>query len=112
MSKRLWIILGSLFVAGVVVAGVLYVTFPVADDDLRRHGSELFQVLERAGRHVEHGNESRLQSPGGGGVAFTSKPTPFGRTLRAGDWPSYNRTPSSQRLLAARPDQHQECRAT
>jgi hypothetical protein len=30
MKKRVWIIIGALFVAGLVIAGILYVAFPVA----------------------------------------------------------------------------------
>jgi hypothetical protein len=30
MKKRIWIVIGALFVAGVVIAGILYMAFPVA----------------------------------------------------------------------------------
>ncbi len=43
-KRKFFIIVGLLFVAGVAIAGVLYVTFPRADDDLRRHGTQLSQV--------------------------------------------------------------------
>ena len=42
--KRVIVGIGALAVIGAVIGGVLYVTFPGADDDLRRHGAQLSQV--------------------------------------------------------------------
>ena len=63
MSKRLFIILGSLFVAGVVIAGVLYVTFPVAMTTYGGMGLNYFKSLNTPAGTVSTETESRLQSP-------------------------------------------------
>ena len=69
---------------------------PGADDDLRRHGTQLSQDAVDAGGHGEHRVESGLQR----------RPLPRSSTplvdavwpnAAVGDWPSYNRTPTSQR---------------
>ena len=96
--KKFFTIVGVLFVAGVAIAGVLYVTFPGADDDLRRHGTQLSQDAVDAGRHADHRNESGLQSAGSCRVPSPPLADAAWPNAAAGDWPSYNRTPTSQRF--------------
>ncbi len=96
MSKRLWIILGSLFVAGVVVAGVLYVTFPIAMITYGGMGLNYFKSLNTPAGTMSTETNPAYKAPVAG-----VPPPPLADAAwpnaAAGDWPSYNRTPSSQR---------------
>jgi alcohol dehydrogenase (cytochrome c) len=95
MNKRLLIILGSLFVAGVVIAGVLYVTFPVAMATYGGMGLNYLKSLS-----TPAGTASTETNPGyKSSVAVASTPLAdvAWPNTSVGDWPSYNRTPSSQR---------------
>ena len=107
--KRLLVILGLLFVAGVAIAGVLYVTFPGADDDLWRHGAQLSQVAGRAGRHADHRNESRLQGARSRGALTAARRRGM---AECGGWrlAKLQQDADLAALLAARPDQREECR--
>jgi len=96
MKKRLLGILGSLFVAGVVVAGVLYVTFPVAMTTYGGMGLNYLRTLSTPAGTVSVETNPAYKAPAP--VASASPPSDTAWPNAApGDWPSYNRTPSSQR---------------
>ena len=97
MKRRAWGILGALIVVGLVVAGVLYRTFPV---QMTTYGGMSLNYLKT------------LSTPAGTVPRRPIQPTrrrlrprrhplwpmPHGQMRRPGDWPSYNRTPTSQRF--------------
>jgi alcohol dehydrogenase (cytochrome c) len=94
--KRLWIIIGALFVAGVVIAGVLYVTFPVAMTTYGGMSLNYLKTLSTPAGMVSTETNPAYQAPAA--VASGSPPTDSTwPNAAASDWPSYNRTPSSQR---------------
>jgi alcohol dehydrogenase (cytochrome c) len=94
--KRLWIIIGALFVAGVVIAGVLYVTFPIAMTTYGGMSLNYLRSLSTPAGTVSTETNPAYQAPAA--VASGSPPTDSAwPNAAAGDWPSYNRTPSSQR---------------
>lgn len=96
MKKKVWIIIGALFVAGIAVAGFLYVAFPVA---MTTYGGMSLNYLKSMGSPP--GSLSTEANPV---YKAPELSTPAAAPLdaawpnaAAGDWPSYNRTPSSQR---------------
>jgi alcohol dehydrogenase (cytochrome c) len=96
MNKKLLIILGSLFVAGVVIAGVLYVAFPVQMTTYGGMGLNYVKSLNAPAGTLSTETNSAYKGP----VAVVpSLPVADAAWPNAavGDWPSYNRTPSSQR---------------
>ncbi len=96
MRMRPSVIVGSLFVAGVVIAGVLYVTFPVAMTTYGGMGLNYFKSLNTPAGTVSTETNPAYKAPVAG-----VPPPPLADAAwpnaTAGDWPSYNRTPSSQR---------------
>jgi hypothetical protein len=96
MKKRFWIILGALVVGGLVIAGILYRTFPV---EMTTYGGMALNYLRTLSTPA--GTVSTEANPAyKGAVASASAPPPADSAwpnAAAGDWPSYNRTPSSQR---------------
>jgi alcohol dehydrogenase (cytochrome c) len=94
VKKRLWIILGALFVGGLVIAGILCRTFP-----MEMNGRMALNYLRTLSTPA--GTVSTEANPAyKGAVASASAPPPADSAwpnAAAGDWPSYNRTPSSQR---------------
>jgi alcohol dehydrogenase (cytochrome c) len=96
MTKKIWIIIGALIAAGVVVGGVLYVTFPVQMTTYGGMGLNYLKTLSvPAGAVTTETNPAYVAT-----VAAASAPPvadPVWPNAAAGDWPSYNRTPSSQR---------------
>ena len=94
--KRLFVILGLLFVAGVVIAGVLYATFPVPMTTYGGMGLNYLKTLS-----TPAGTVSTELNPAYKGVTAAASSTPpvdpVWPNAAVGDWPSYNRTPSSQR---------------
>src|SRR5450432_837944 len=96
MNKRLFIILGALFVAGVVIAGVLYRTFPVQMTTNGGIGLNYLKTLSTPAGTVSTEPNPAYKAPAA--VASASPPTdPVWPSAAVGDWPSYNRTPTSQR---------------
>ncbi|MEO8738128.1 MAG: PQQ-binding-like beta-propeller repeat protein [Casimicrobiaceae bacterium] len=96
MNKKLIIVLGSLFVLGVAIAGILYVTFPVQMTTYGGMGLNYLKTLSApAGTLATEANPA-YKAP----VAVASAPLtdPVWPNAAAGDWPSYNRTPTSQRF--------------
>jgi len=93
--KKLLVILGSLFVAGVVIAGVLYVAFPVAMTTYGGMGVNYFRSLNTPPGTVSTETNPAYKAPTA--VATGSPPTdPVWPGAAVGDWPSYNRTQTSQ----------------
>jgi alcohol dehydrogenase (cytochrome c) len=95
--KKLLIILGSLFAAGVAIAGVLYVSFPVPMTTYGGMGLNFLKSLSAPAGTLAFETNSAYKAP----VAAAASP-PFADAAwpnaAAGDWPSYNRTPTSQRF--------------
>ena len=96
MNKKLIIVLGSLFVAGVVIAGILYVTFPVQMTTYGGMGLNYLKSMNAPAGAVSTETNPAYKVP----VAVVPAP-PLADAAwpnaAVGDWPSYNRTPTSQR---------------
>ena len=95
--KKFFIIVGVLFVAGVVIAGVLYVTFPVAMTTYGGMGLNFLRSLSSPAGTLALETNPAYKAPA---AAAPSPPLADAAwpNAAAGDWPSYNRTPSSQRF--------------
>ena len=96
MKRKPLLILGSLFVVGVVIAGVLYVTFPVQMTTYGGMGLNYLKTLSTPAGTVSTETNPAYKAP----VAVVPSPSLADAAwpnAAAGDWPSYNRTPSSQR---------------
>ena len=95
--KKFFIIVGLLFVAGVAIAGVLYVTFPVAMTTYGGMGLNFLKTLSTPAGTLAIETNPAYKAP----VAAVSLP-PLADAAwpnaAVGDWPSYNRTPTSQRF--------------
>ena len=96
MNKKILIIIGVLFVAGVAIAGILYVTFPVPVTTYGGMARNYLLTLSTPPGTVSTEANPAYQAPA---AAATSTPAadPAWPTAAAGEWPSYNRTPTSQR---------------
>ena len=98
MNKRkLLITLGALFVAGVAIAGILYLAFPIAMTTYGGMGLNYVKTLSTPAGTVSTETNPAYVAP----VAATpSNPVadPAWPNAAVGDWPSYNRTPTSQRF--------------
>jgi len=96
MKMKPSVIVGSLFVAGVIIAGVLYVTFPVAMTTYGGMGLNYFKSMNSPAGTLNLEMNRAYTAPTAG-----VPPPPLADAAwpnaAAGDWPSYNRTPSSQR---------------
>ena len=97
MRKRLLIILGALFVAGIAIAGILYVAFPVAMTTYGGMSLNYLKTLSTPAGTVSTEANPAYVAPA---AAVSSVPVVDAAWPNAavGDWPSYNRTPSSQRF--------------
>jgi alcohol dehydrogenase (cytochrome c) len=97
VKKRLWIILGVLFVGGLGIAVILYVTFPV---EMITYGGMALNYLKTLSTPA--GTLSTEANPAYKGPVVSAPTLPPADSAwpnaAAGDWPSYNRTPSSQRF--------------
>src|SRR4249919_3719932 len=97
MKKKLLIIAGAVVVAGVAIAGVLYVTFPVPMTTYGGMGLNFLRTLSTpAGTLTTETNPAYKAAA----AAVPSPPLAAAAwpNAAAGDWPSYNRTPTSQRF--------------
>ena len=95
--KKILVILGLLFVAGVAVAGVLYVTFPVQMTTYGGMGLNFLKSLSAPAGTLSVETNPAYKAP----AATAPAPPPADAAwpnAAAGDWPSYNRTPTSQRF--------------
>jgi alcohol dehydrogenase (cytochrome c) len=97
MKKRLLITAGVLFVAGVATAGVLFAAYPV--EFIAVGGMARNWVLTLS---APPGTVTTEANPAYKEAVAASPATPpedaAWPNAAAGDWPSYNRTPSSQRF--------------
>jgi alcohol dehydrogenase (cytochrome c) len=94
--KKLYIIVGTLFVAGLIVAGILYVAFPVQMTTYGGMGMNYLKTLSTPAGTVSTEVNPAYQAV----AAAPSAPPPADEAwpnAAVGDWPSYNRTPSSRR---------------
>jgi alcohol dehydrogenase (cytochrome c) len=86
---------GALVVAGVVIGGLLYVAFPIAMTTYGGMGLNYLRTLSTPAGTVSTEANPAFQGPA------TAAPSPpladAWPNTAVGDWPSYNRTPSSQR---------------
>jgi alcohol dehydrogenase (cytochrome c) len=96
MKKKVWIIIGALFVAGVALAGILYLAFPIAMTTYGGMGLNYLKTLSTPAGTVSTEANPAYVAPA---AAVSSVPMVDAAWPNAavGDWPSYNRTPSSQR---------------
>src|SRR5262245_46614978 len=96
-KRKFFIIVGLLFVAGVAIAGVLYATFPVQMTTYGGMGLNLLKTLSTPAGTLTIETNSAYKAPV---AAAPSLPLadPAWPNAVAGDWPSYNRTPTSQRF--------------
>jgi hypothetical protein len=101
MKRKLLIIAGALFVARLASTGIPYVSFPAAITTGGGMGLNYLKTLSTPVGTVSTEANSAYKAP----EAPTSS-TRTGEaawpTAAAGDWPTYSRTPSSQRYPAAR----------
>src|SRR6202451_473192 len=97
MKKKIWLILGGLFIAGVVVAGILYLAFPIAMTTYGGMSLNYLKTLSTPAGTVSTEANPAYVAPA---AAVPSIPLVDAAWPNAavGDWPSYNRTPSSQRF--------------
>ncbi len=95
-TKKRLIILGALVVAGVAVAGVLFAAFPVEMTTYGGIGRNYLLTLSMPAGTVSTETNPAYQAaaPAGSSLAPDDAGWPGSAV---GDWPSYNRTPSSQR---------------
>ena len=94
--KRTLTLLGVLFVVGVAIAGVLYVTFPVQMTTYGAMGLNFLKSLSAPAGTLTLETNPAYKAPV---AAMPSRPLADAAWPNAavGDWPSYNRTPTSQR---------------
>src|SRR5271170_816427 len=96
MRKKIWLILGGLFVAGVALAGILYLAFPIAMTTYGGMSLNYLKTLSTPAGTVSTEANPAYKAPEAG--APSPPLAPEWPNAAAGDWPSYNRTPSSQRF--------------
>ena len=96
-KRKFFIIVGLLFVAGVAIAGVLYVTFPVQMTTYGAMGLNFLKSLSAPAGTLTIETNPAYKAPV---AAVPSPPLADAAWPNAavGDWPSYNRTPTSQRF--------------
>ena len=92
-KNKLLIIVGALVVTGAVAAGALYVYWDQAVPT-GWHGDQLLSVLVCASGHDNHGIGAGFIKRRGCSASPASTATP---NAIAGDWPSYNKTLTSER---------------
>ena len=108
MIKKLLIIAGALGVAGAAAGGALYYAYPVQVSTLA--GLTRNYLLSWAAPPGTTTTELNAAYKGAGAAAPSPAAEAPSPSAAAGDWPSYNRTLDFGALLAAQPDQHEECR--
>ena len=109
MKMRPSVIIGSLFVAGVVIAGVLYVAFPVAMTTYGGMGLNYFKSMNAPAGTVSLETNPAYKPPAAAGSA--ASPSRCRMAERSGRrLAELQQNAVVAALLAARPDQHQERR--
>jgi alcohol dehydrogenase (cytochrome c) len=89
-------VVGALFVAGLVIAGVLYLAFPIAMTTYGGMSLNYLKTLSTPDGTVSTEANPAYKAPEAS--AATAPADTAWPNAAAGDWPSYNRTPSSQRF--------------
>jgi alcohol dehydrogenase (cytochrome c) len=96
VKKKIWTIIGALFAAGVALAGILYRAFPIAMTTYGGLGFNYIRTLS-----MPAGTVSTEANPAYKVIEAAAPAAPPADSAwpnaAAGDWPSNNRTPSSQR---------------
>jgi len=95
-KKKLFVIVGALFVAGIAAAGILYVAFPIAMTTYGGMALNYLRTLSTPAGSVSAEANPAFKAPE---ASDSSPPLADAAWPNAagGDWPSYNRTPTSQR---------------
>src|SRR5271170_5346535 len=96
MTKKPWVIVGALVVIGAVIAGVLFKAFPVAMTTYGGMGLNYLRTLSTPAGTVSVETNPAYKAPAAAASASPPSDTAWPNAA-PGDWPSYNRTPSSQR---------------
>ncbi len=94
MKKKWLLILGSLFVAGLVIGGILYLAFPVAMTTYGGMARNYLLTLSTPAGTLTTETNSAYKAPEADAASPADTAWP---NAAEGDWPSYNRTPTSQR---------------
>ena len=97
MKKKVWIIIGALFVAVVALAGILYLAFPIAMTTYGGMGLNYLKTLSTPAGTVSTEANPAYVAPAAAVPSILVADAAWPNAA-AGDWPSYNRTPSSQRF--------------
>ena len=99
MTKKvkIWIIIGVLFVAGLAIAGILYAAFPVAMTTYGGMSLNYLKTLSTPAGTVSTETNPAYKAPEAAAAATPPADAAWPNAA-AGDWPSYNRTPTSQRF--------------
>jgi alcohol dehydrogenase (cytochrome c) len=97
MKKKVWIIIGALFLAGLAIAGILYLAFPIAMTTYGGMGLNYLKTLSTPEGTVSTETNSVYVAPAAAAPSTTLVDASWPNSA-IGDWPSYNRTPSSQRF--------------
>jgi glucose dehydrogenase len=95
MKKKLSIIFGGLVVAGAVIGGGLYLAFPVRVSTIGGLSRNYLMTLNSPAGTVSTETNAAYQSPVAAAPSDPADPTSSNAATE--DWPSYNRTVSSQR---------------
>src|SRR5271170_7425268 len=98
MKKKTWIILGMLFVAGIAIAGILYVAFPVGMTTYGGMGLNYLKTLSTPAGTVSTEANPAYKAPEAAAAPSPPLADAAWPNAASGDWPSYNRTPTSQRF--------------
>ena len=95
--KKLLIVLGTLFVAGIAIAGIMYVAFPIAMTTYGGMGLNYLKTLSTPSGTVSVEANPAFKAAEASDPPSSPPADAAWSNAAAGDWPSYNRTPSSQR---------------
>ena len=108
IKRKLFIIACALFVLGAAAAGALYLAFPVQMSTIG--GLSRNYLISWSAPPGTTTTELNAAYKGAGAVPSSPPAAAPSPNTTGGDWPSYNRTSDFGALLAAQPDQHEECR--
>jgi len=97
VNKKVFVIIGGLFVAGLVLAAVLNAVFPVQVTTYGGMGLNYLRTLSTPPGTVSTETNPAYQAPAAAAPSPAPAADPAWPTAATGEWPSYNRTPSSQR---------------
>jgi len=95
MKQKLFMIAGALIVIGAVTGGALYYAYPVQVSTLGGLSRNFILTLFAPPGTIT--TESNAAYKGAGAVAAATTAEVLSPNTAAGDWPSYNRTLTSER---------------